>query len=76
MAKQSNIEIDGTIIEALSNAMFRAELENGHIVTFINDTTLSILANLSTVNVDTNNITVCFIASRRIIIPIRMEYTG
>ena len=33
MAKQANIEIDGTIIEALSNAMFRAELENGHIVT-------------------------------------------
>ena len=33
MAKQSNIEIDGTIIEALSNAMFRAELENGHVVT-------------------------------------------
>ena len=33
MAKQSNIEIDGTIIEALSNAMFRAEFENGHVVT-------------------------------------------
>jgi len=33
MGKQANIEIDGTIIEALSNAMFRAELENGHIVT-------------------------------------------
>jgi len=33
MAKQANIELDGTIIEALSNAMFRAELENGHIVT-------------------------------------------
>ena len=33
MAKQSNIEIDGTIVEALSNAMFRVELENGHIVT-------------------------------------------
>jgi translation initiation factor IF-1 len=33
MAKQSNIEIDGTIIEALSNAMFRVELENGHTVT-------------------------------------------
>lgn len=32
MAKQSNIEIDGTIIESLSNAMFRAELENGHVV--------------------------------------------
>ena len=33
MAKQAAIEQDGTIIEALSNAMFRVELENGHIVT-------------------------------------------
>ena len=33
MAKQPAIEQDGTIIEALSNAMFRVELENGHIVT-------------------------------------------
>ena len=32
MAKQSAIEQDGLIIEALSNAMFRVELENGHIV--------------------------------------------
>ena len=30
MAKQTAIEIDGTIVEALSNAMFRVELENGH----------------------------------------------
>ena len=30
MAKQGVIEQDGTIIEALSNAMFRIELENGH----------------------------------------------
>ncbi|TRX53763.1 translation initiation factor IF-1 [Fulvivirga sp. M361] len=30
MAKQKSIEQDGTIIEALSNAMFRVELENGH----------------------------------------------
>jgi translation initiation factor IF-1 len=30
MPKQSNIELDGTILEALSNAMFRVELENGH----------------------------------------------
>ena len=30
MAKQANIEQDGTISEALSNAMFRVELENGH----------------------------------------------
>ena len=29
MAKQSAIEQDGTIIESLSNAMFRVELENG-----------------------------------------------
>ena len=33
MAKQPAIEQDGTINEALSNAMFRVELENGHIVT-------------------------------------------
>ncbi|MDR1667706.1 MAG: translation initiation factor IF-1 [Bacteroidales bacterium] len=31
--KQLSIEQDGTILEALSNAMFRVELENGHIVT-------------------------------------------
>lgn len=30
MAKQGLIKQDGTIIEALSNAMFRVELENGH----------------------------------------------
>ena len=30
MAKQSAIEQDGTIVEALSNAMFRVELQNGH----------------------------------------------
>jgi translation initiation factor IF-1 len=33
MSKQQSIEQDGTIIEALSNAMFRVELENGHVVT-------------------------------------------
>ena len=33
MAKQAAIEQDGVIIEALSNAMFRVELENGHVVT-------------------------------------------
>ena len=30
MAKQAAIEQDGTIVEALSNAQFRVELENGH----------------------------------------------
>ena len=33
MAKQEAIEQEGKIVEALSNAMFRVELENGHIVT-------------------------------------------
>ncbi|HAP00910.1 MAG TPA: translation initiation factor IF-1 [Bacteroidetes bacterium] len=30
MAKQDLIKQDGTITEALSNAMFRVRLENGH----------------------------------------------
>lgn len=30
MSKQPLIKQDGTIIEALSNAMFRVKLENGH----------------------------------------------
>ncbi|MEP0713138.1 MAG: translation initiation factor IF-1 [Algoriphagus sp.] len=30
MDKQTSIEQDGTIKEALSNAMFKVELENGH----------------------------------------------
>ena len=30
MAKQNAIEQDGTIVEALSNAMFSVELQNGH----------------------------------------------
>lgn len=33
MSKQSAIEQDGVILEALSNAMFRVELENGHEIT-------------------------------------------
>jgi len=33
MAKQPSIELDGLIKEALSNAMFRVELENGHVIT-------------------------------------------
>ena len=32
MSKQSSIEQDGTIVEALSNAMFRVELENEHVI--------------------------------------------
>lgn len=30
MAKQASIEQDGIIVEALSNAMFRVQLENKH----------------------------------------------
>ncbi len=30
MSKQSLIKQDGVILEALSNAMFRVQLENGH----------------------------------------------
>jgi len=33
MAKQKSIELDGTVIESLGNAMFRVELENGHKIT-------------------------------------------
>ena len=30
MAKEEAIEVEGTVIEPLPNAMFRVELENGH----------------------------------------------
>lgn len=30
MAKEDAIELVGTVLEALPNAMFRVELENGH----------------------------------------------
>ena len=32
MAKEDNIEMQGTILETLPNTMFRVELENGHVV--------------------------------------------
>ena len=32
MAKDDVIEIDGVVVEALPNATFRVELENGHII--------------------------------------------
>ncbi len=32
MAKEELIEVEGVIKEALPNAMFRVELDNGHIV--------------------------------------------
>jgi len=30
MAKEEPIEVEGTVVEVLPNAMFRVELENGH----------------------------------------------
>ena len=32
MAKQDVIELEGTVLDTLPNAMFKVELENGHIV--------------------------------------------
>lgn len=32
MAKEEQIEIEGTVIDALPNTMFRVQLENGHTV--------------------------------------------
>ena len=32
MSKADVVEIEGTVVEKLPNAMFRVELENGHIV--------------------------------------------
>lgn len=32
MAKEELIETEGVIVEALPNAMFRVQLENGHLV--------------------------------------------
>ena len=42
MAKQSAIEQDGVIVEALSNAMFRVELENGHAIRCVSKCLLTI----------------------------------
>ncbi|MEO5616290.1 MAG: translation initiation factor IF-1 [Candidatus Eisenbacteria bacterium] len=30
MAKEEGIQLEGTVVEPLPNAMFRVELENGH----------------------------------------------
>lgn len=32
MAKEEAIEVEGVVTESLPNAMFRVELENGHII--------------------------------------------
>ncbi len=32
MAKQLSIQQDGVVLESLGNAMFKVELENGHVI--------------------------------------------
>jgi translation initiation factor IF-1 len=32
LAKEDAIELEGTVVEPLPNAMFKVELENGHVV--------------------------------------------
>ncbi len=32
MAKEDQIEMEGTVVDTLPNTMFRVELENGHVV--------------------------------------------
>ena len=43
MAKEDNIEMQGTVLETLPNTMFRVELENGHVV--LEDTGDALLTN-------------------------------
>jgi len=33
MSKEDSFEMEGTVVDTLPNAMFRVELENGHVVT-------------------------------------------
>lgn len=33
MAKDDVIEVEGTVVDAMPNAIFKVELENGHVVT-------------------------------------------
>ena len=32
MAKEEAVEVEGTVVEALPNAMFRVEVQEGHVV--------------------------------------------
>ena len=32
MAKQEGIQVEGMVLEALPNAMFKVELDNGHVI--------------------------------------------
>jgi len=32
MAKQKSIEVEGEVVEAMANSLFRVELDNGHVI--------------------------------------------
>jgi hypothetical protein len=55
------------IVDGLNN-------ENGFVVTYLNATQLQIDYDLTGIVLDPNNFPTCFIGSRRLILPIRMEY--
>jgi hypothetical protein len=57
-----------------TNQINNVNREEGHSVVYINNLVLYINADISSVTLNPNNRAICFIASRRIIIPIRMEY--
>jgi hypothetical protein len=48
--------------------------EEGHFVTYISNTELRVNIGLSSITPDPSNIALCFVASRRLIVPIRMGY--
>lgn len=56
-----------SVVDGLNN-------ENGFVVTYLNATQLQIDYDLTTIVIDPNNFPTCFIGSRRLIVPIRMEY--
>ncbi|MCR5153681.1 MAG: translation initiation factor IF-1 [Lachnospiraceae bacterium] len=35
MSKEDVLELEGTVVEKLPNAMFKVELENGHVITAV-----------------------------------------
>ena len=35
MSKEDVLELEGTVVEKLPNAMFKVQLENGHIITAV-----------------------------------------
>ena len=45
MAKEDQIEMEGEVVDTLPNTMFRVKLENGHVVTAVSYTHLTLPTN-------------------------------